>query len=132
MLAAIAALAIAAYTLNRPKPAAIKSQLPAPTKPLFKPQPIDLINRKDLHLSNAQVEQITKFNNEWRTVQRRVMNALNEFEPKKGTKEQVAAQMQEYSKLSREYDEAREKAWKSSLAVLDSSQRALAEKEIGK
>lgn len=132
MLAAIAALAIAAYTLNRPKQMARTSQLPAPTKPLFKPQPIDLITHKDLKLTAAQVKEITKFDNEWRSVQKRTMDAMNDFEPKRGTKDQVAAQMQDYSKLSREYDDARVKAWNSSLAVLDPQQRALAEKESGK
>lgn len=126
MLAAIAVIAIVAIRQNQPK-APIKSQLPAPSQPLWKPQPIDLLQDKRLTLSREQTAAIGKLDNEWRQEQVRLSEAMTAYQPKRGNADEVAASMREYSELSRGYDEARVRFWKKALEQLTPEQRSVAE-----
>jgi hypothetical protein len=122
MLAAISVV-IAIGAMNAPSDAKLKvSQLPAPTKPLNKPEPQSLLSA-DLNLTPDQKSRIATVVTEWKQERDRLTMAMSQFQPSQGRVDQISGSLQDYSSLSRQYDATRKRYWQTALALLTPDQR---------
>jgi hypothetical protein len=123
MLAAVVAILVIGF-INAPAAQAPRtSQLPSPTKPLDKPEPLSLLSKPELDLTQIQRQSIEKINREWQGERGRLEAAMSRFQPQQGRVDQISSGLQDYSQLSREYDATRSKSWSAALAVLTPSQQ---------
>jgi len=98
------------------------SHLPAPTKPLFKPEPALLLSDARLRLTPAQKGRIEATAQKWQRRKAELLAGMNEFAPQQGRVDEIRAKLADYSQLSRDYDATRARYWTKALAVLTPSQ----------
>jgi hypothetical protein len=129
MLAFIAIIVIVGLTQSRPiKPLA--SQLPAPSHPLFKPDPDRLLAQSALNLSSEQRTQIQSIESKWLTEKAKLLQAMSGYQPKQGRADQISGNLEGYSELSRTYDTTRRNYWIQACAILNATQRKAVEGEV--
>lgn len=104
------------------KPKTWVSTLPAPTSPLKKPVPEDLLAHKDIELTPHQRSAISKIAQEWHREKASLETAMAGYRPRQGRLDQVQDQLAAYSELSRQYEAKRILAWQHALAVLSQAQ----------
>lgn len=100
------------------------SRLPAPERPLWKPEPRLLIDNPALGLTDTQRGKIEALDRRWKAERSRLVEAMRSFEPTRGAEAQIRDHLEGYSELSRRYDRERDGAWQEALAVLTPTQRA--------
>jgi hypothetical protein len=98
------------------------SQLPAPAKPLNKPEPQSLLSGQ-VTLSASQKANLASVANAWKWEKDRLTTAMSKFQPQQGRVDQISGSLQDYSSLSRQYDAARSRYWTAALALLTPDQR---------
>ncbi len=125
MLAFVAIIVV--YGMSQPAPThSLVSQLPAPSKPLQKPEPKWLLNLASLHLTTSQRTEIEKLDSDWQSERSKLMIAMSRYEPKQGRADQVSGQLAGYSELSRQFDQTRNQYWTASMSLLTTDQKTLA------
>jgi hypothetical protein len=82
-----------------------------------------LLARSELALNKAQAGRIAALASEWSLEKERYAEALARYSPQRGSLESLKAGMADYSRLSQDYDAAREAKWREALAVLNPDQR---------
>lgn len=99
------------------------SRLPAPERPLWKPEPRLLLDNPALDLTETQRSKIEALDRRWTAERSRLFEAMRGFQPKRGAEAQIRDHLEGYSELSRRYDRERNGAWQEALAVLSPKQR---------
>lgn len=123
MLVGVAVVLIVGI-FSRPKDSAsVVSQLPAPSSPLYKPEPASLLSNPQLRLSGDQRTRIGQVDAKWQHDKAELLSAMARIQPKQGRVDQVSAGLKDYSQLSRDYDAARSRYWAAAVALLTSSQQ---------
>jgi hypothetical protein len=102
----------------------LASRLPAPTQPLWKPEPGRLLAQPQLALTSSQQAAIQNVESKWESEKAGLLSAMAGFTPKQGRSDQIKESLVGYSELSRTYDETRERYWETACRVLDKTQRA--------
>lgn len=121
----VGALTIVGFNFaNQPAPPKFVSNIPAPTEPLVKPEPGQLLSQVDLGLTEAQRSAIAKIDAEWQAERTRLVGAMQGVEPKRGDIDEVAGGLADYSELSRSFNAARSVHYQRAQRVLTESQRA--------
>jgi hypothetical protein len=100
------------------------SKLPAPTHPLWKPEPAFLLTDSELRLSPTQRRTIQAVDRHWRSDREALLSAMTSYQPHEGNEAQIRSRMQDYSDLSRRYDAVRTSSWSAATASLSPAQRA--------
>jgi hypothetical protein len=121
MLAFVALILVVGY-FNAPKGKLPKATgIPAPAKPLYKPEPASLLSR--VHLSAGQRATVEDIDSRWRRDKANLEIAMAQFQPKQARADQIGSSLQGYSQLSRDFDAARSRYWTAAVAVLTPAQR---------
>ncbi|HVT14255.1 MAG TPA: hypothetical protein VHE55_18475 [Fimbriimonadaceae bacterium] len=123
MLAFVAIVLIVGWAQNGGSKRLV-SHLPAPERPLSKPEPQKLLTESEPALSAAQRTAIQSIVQAWSNDKAKLLAAMSAYEPKQGRVDQMSASLEGYSQLSRDYDQARARYWSEALAVLDERQKA--------
>ena len=100
------------------------SKLPAPTHPLWKPEPGFLLTDSALDLSPKQRREIQAIQEHWQSDRQPLLTAMASFRPHEGNEIQVKEGLQDYSELSRRFDGVRASYWTSATALLAPGQVA--------
>lgn len=108
---------------NQPAPPKFVSNIPAPTEPLSKPEPSQLLSQAGLNLTAAQRSEIAKIDAEWKAERSRLVSAMQAVEPKQGDIDEVATGLANYSELSRTFNAARSVHYQRAQRVLTETQR---------
>lgn len=127
MLVGVGVVMLVSYFTSPRVDAPRTSLLPAPTKPLSKPEPNSLLS-EDLMLTAEQRAQISRIASAWDSKKAGLVQAMSGFQPRQGRTDQISADLAGYSQLSRDYDSIRARYWSEALAVLTPSQA----KEVGR
>lgn len=124
MILFVAGFGIVNFVQNRSeKPVA--SQLPMPSRPLFKPEPRMLLNRADLALTAKQRSAIQGIDSAWSNERTKLLKAMSAYQPKQARADQISGDLAGYSELSRTYDATRSRYWGVARNLLDKNQQAL-------
>lgn len=117
-------MAIVGYSyLTAPPQSPKVSQIPAPSRPLHKPVPLDILSQPGLSLSPSQKEKVEGVDKEWQKTRAGLETTMAGYQPRQGRLDQVQGQLASYSGLSRQFETARIKAWDKALSVLDAEQK---------
>ena len=123
MIAFVAVVGIVNFTQSRSdKP--LVSQLPAPTRPLSKPEPGALLARTDLALTATQMSAIQAVSSAWSIDKAKLLKGMSSYEPKQARADQISNNLAGFSDLSRTYDATRSRYWATARDLLDKGQRA--------
>lgn len=94
-----------------------------PAKPLWKPQPGELLARKKLNLTPEQRQAILEIAQGWHKRKSELETAMATFVPQQGRLDQLQVQLGPYQTLSRQYESDRSEAWRQAIQILTAEQR---------
>ncbi len=126
MLAFVAIIIIVGFVQMRTEKPQM-GHLPAPSRPLFKPEPGSLLTQSGLSLTAEQRSAIQSIESSWQVNRTRLLTAMSAYQPKQGRADQISAGLQDYSELSRSFDTTRASYWTQACAQLNPKQKELVE-----
>ena len=123
--ALIASTAIVAYgQMAKPDAVRLRSKLASPVHALRKPEPGQLLGASGIGLSQDQRSRIEKIASAWQVRKASLEASMAGFRPQQARMDELRTSLEDYSRISRQYDAERSEAWQNALAVLTPSQRS--------
>ncbi len=92
-------------------------------KPLWKPQPGDLLTKGELKLTPKQRRAILGIALDWKKRKSELEAAMATYVPRQGRLDQLQAQLGPYQTLSRQFESDRSEAWQRATHILTAQQR---------
>lgn len=126
LVALLATAGIVIYCFSNPsqanrKPA--KAVAGPPPKPLWKPQPAELLVGNKLNLTPEQRQAILGVARGWHKRKSELEIAMATYVPRQGRLDQIQGQLGPYQALSRQYESDRSEAWRQAIQILTAQQR---------
>lgn len=126
-MAIVGALVIVGFSFTNPPASSAprNSSLPAPQKPLWKPEPALLLAHEGLGLTVSQRDSIEKVSRAWQAEKQHLLAAMRGTAPTQGRVDQIQSQLGDYSRLSQQYNVARSARWSEAAQYLTPRQLKL-------
>lgn len=126
-VAAAVVIVIVGFTGSHGNLAPVHGNVPAPARPLWKPEPAAILTNAKLALRPDQRSGIETISKAWLKEKSELVQAMSAYQPRQAQIEQLKADLADYSALSRQFDKERHQAWSRAVAVLDADQKLLIE-----